>query len=346
MIRSLALDPYLAGKEITIIPGLAWLDKKFPGTLSMLLAILLSSVFVSIFIEFVVELLTAPSTYALTGFAEYFEYLVAATIATNLIGAVYFSRATDADLRSINSLDETLLPSFMPKMVVASFFPCLALYVGLFIAASELKHFSSTMAHLASDSEPRLLLAISIYFPLIAAANAIMIATMAAQAKSLTMIAHSIDIDLSQTDIYTRLSSPLVRLLVFVLFFLTIIPLIHLLGEPSIALLLGIFVLVSALGFASLYLYPVWIMRSRIRKAKQQQLVAIGQALQGDRDALESLTEALGHAPQKTDLLIMQMFVESRWEWPIASHVQKLMLFGILPPLSWAMAATVENLLY
>ena len=46
------------------------------------------------------------------------------------------------------------------------------------------------------------------------------------------------------------------------------------------------------------------------------------------------------------DLLTHQMFVESRWEWPIASHLQKLILFGLLPPLTWVLAATIEYALY
>jgi hypothetical protein len=34
------------------------------------------------------------------------------------------------------------------------------------------------------------------------------------------------------------------------------------------------------------------------------------------------------------------------WEWPIAAHVQKLILFGLLPPLTWMLAATIENNIY
>jgi hypothetical protein len=46
------------------------------------------------------------------------------------------------------------------------------------------------------------------------------------------------------------------------------------------------------------------------------------------------------------DLLMHQMFIESRWEWPIASHVQKLILFGLLPHLTWVVAAMIENAMY
>jgi hypothetical protein len=70
-------------------------------------------------------------------------------------------------------------------------------------------------------------------------------------------------------------------------------------------------------------------------------------ALRGDDNAMSKLSIQGRGAPTTTvDLLMHQMFIESRWEWPIAAHVQKLVLFGLLPPLAWVLAAMIENAMY
>ena len=32
--------------------------------------------------------------------------------------------------------------------------------------------------------------------------------------------------------------------------------------------------------------------------------------------------------------------------WPLGGYVQRIVLFGLLPPITWVMAAAVENLLF
>ena len=96
-----------------------------------------------------------------------------------------------------------------------------------------------------------------------------------------------------------------------------------------------------ALGYA----VPIFILRNRIRDRKQAILQTIHQAHKGEHGAIEQLVASSDVLPLP-DLLTQQMFVESRWEWPIAPHVQKLLFFGMLPPLTWIMAAVVENLMF
>ena len=40
------------------------------------------------------------------------------------------------------------------------------------------------------------------------------------------------------------------------------------------------------------------------------------------------------------------MYYEDRikaiWEWPFELHVRRLVIFGLLPPLTWVLAAGVE----
>ena len=40
------------------------------------------------------------------------------------------------------------------------------------------------------------------------------------------------------------------------------------------------------------------------------------------------------------------MFIDSCWEWPIESHVQKLILFGGAAATTRVLAAVIENTLY
>ena len=71
------------------------------------------------------------------------------------------------------------------------------------------------------------------------------------------------------------------------------------------------------------------------------------QALEGDDDAINAARIRRQGVPLSIgDLLTHQMFVESRWEWPIASHVHQLILFGLFAPCAWALAATIEYALY
>ena len=109
--------------------------------------------------------------------------------------------------------------------------------------------------------------------------------------------------------------------------------------------------LVSILGLVFpiflLYAYPILILRNRIRDEKQRELNIVFQSLQGNDEAIKAISiQGRGVPISTSDLLTHQMFLESRWEWPIASHVQKLILFGLLPPLTWVLAATIENALY
>ncbi len=101
--------------------------------------------------------------------------------------------------------------------------------------------------------------------------------------------------------------------------------------------LMGLFVL--------FYFYPVLVLRNRIRKEKEKELKAVFQSLGSDSANFGSLK--LSATPErKSDLLTLVMFVESRWEWPIASHITKLVLWGLLVPLTWVLSATIENVLY
>lgn len=84
---------------------------------------------------------------------------------------------------------------------------------------------------------------------------------------------------------------------------------------------------------ASFYFIPIMMLRNRIKAEVQKQLRELAETMQ-----------SLSTPEDK--LLIRQMYLESRPQWPLATEVQKVIVFGLLPPLAWIMAAVVENLLY
>ena len=79
----------------------------------------------------------------------------------------------------------------------------------------------------------------------------------------------------------------------------------------------------------------------------QAELNAINRAISGDLSSLKDTAIAKrAEECSLADLLSYRGFVESVWEWPMSTQVTGLVFFGLLPPLSWVMAASVENLLY
>ena len=39
-------------------------------------------------------------------------------------------------------------------------------------------------------------------------------------------------------------------------------------------------------------------------------------------------------------------FLESRSDWPVSGNLRRIALVGLLPPVTWVLAAVVENALY
>jgi len=174
------------------------------------------------------------------------------------------------------------------------------------------------------------------------------------QGICLIHVARHIKIDMLQLNDYSAVANAGVRFFLsyipFLSFFLLVI---FLKNEETEALAIAFnlrLIMVSglvAVVLLLLYGYPVWILRNRIRNQKIVDLAQVTRALRGDRGAANSIViQGLGKPTTTSDLLTHQMFLESRWEWPIASHVQKLILFGLLPPLTWVMAAIIENSMY
>ena len=171
------------------------------------------------------------------------------------------------------------------------------------------------------------------------------------QVTSLSHAARHIRIDSLQLNDYAAIANPGVRIFLCAIPILTIFPLMMMnVDDPEDAdFMMRVSLMMVLLVVAVLlpYVYPIWILRNRIRDKKIVEMGQITLALRGDDDAMSKISIQGRGAPTTTvDLLMHQMFIESRWEWPIASHLQKLILFGLLPPLTWVVAAMIENAMH
>jgi hypothetical protein len=169
-----------------------------------------------------------------------------------------------------------------------------------------------------------------------------------AQVRVLMEVARSIHVDLLQLDGYTAIAAPFMRYLMIVLFTFSGLGPALLIGSPELTrgawMVMGVF-LTLFVPVRCAYFLPVLVLRNRIRDEKRTLLKGLRAARLGEAPPPElSISEVPG-VPQP-DLLTQQLFVESRWEWPVATHIQKLALVGMLPPLSWPAAALMEQLLF
>ena len=194
-----------------------------------------------------------------------------------------------------------------------------------------------------------------IYYPLALVnglAGGVLFSILITQTLSLKKAARQMKVDLLRLSHYSAIANPIVRgILLLLAGFSLFPPLILFADDPTLSTAMAFVALVSILGLVFpiflLYAYPILILRNRIRDEKQRELNIVFQSLQGNDEAIKAISiQGRGVPISTSDLLTHQMFLESRWEWPIASHVQKLILFGLLPPLTWVLAATIENALY
>jgi len=92
----------------------------------------------------------------------------------------------------------------------------------------------------------------------------------------------------------------------------------------------------------SLYLFPYNRFRKRMRSRKSQELNCVSAALDGNLRALDHSLLKDELSPSKIDLLYYQDRIRSIKEWPFTDRIRALVLFGILPPLTWVVAALIE----
>lgn len=82
-----------------------------------------------------------------------------------------------------------------------------------------------------------------------------------------------------------------------------------------------------------------------MRSRKMQELNCVSAALSGNLQALDHSLLREETTLSKIDLLYYQDRIRAIKEWPFTDRIRALVLFGILPPLTWVIAALIQIVL-
>lgn len=159
-----------------------------------------------------------------------------------------------------------------------------------------------------------------------------------------------IRVDLLHADFYSTLANSMVRHVGLYIFGVCIISLSYIVfteGELSVGEMMLIMMpwYLPGLIIISLYIIPFNHFKKRMRSRKMQELNSITAALGGNMKALGQTLLKDEANVSKIDLLYYQDRISAIREWPFTDRIRALVLFGILPPLTWVIAALIEILI-
>ena len=88
---------------------------------------------------------------------------------------------------------------------------------------------------------------------------------------------------------------------------------------------------------------PLFIMKSRISLAKKMEINLIRTVLRGETTNVNDsqFGERLATF-SPADLMYYEDRINAIWEWPFEAQIRRFIFFGLLPPLTWVLAALVE----
>ncbi len=168
------------------------------------------------------------------------------------------------------------------------------------------------------------------------------------QLAALIQIVKIIRIDLLETEFYSSLANAMLRFVGLYIFGLCIITMSFLVfteGEDDAPRMLVIMMpwYLPGIVLLGVYLVPYNIFRKRISVLKNLELNRVAEALKGNKELLAgSLISDDMDRLTTIDLLYYQELIRNVREWPFTHRIRRLVLFGILPPLTWVFAAFVE----
>ena len=100
---------------------------------------------------------------------------------------------------------------------------------------------------------------------------------------------------------------------------------------------------VRAIATSAVLFIPLYVIYKRISAAKVQELSNIDRGLAGEEGALSgSMIGDQAAAMTAFELLQYKELVHRMWVWPIGPQIQKIVLIGLVPPVTWVLAALVE----
>ncbi len=259
--------------------------------------------------------------------------------------ALYFVRNNVADMVALTK-DHPALTDLLNSIVLTRFFQLglllilITTYYGAFITV-EFNMFPERTLPERWQRITGTLVPATLYFvatPILTLGAWLFTAVVLQQHLMLMRLARQLPIRISQLINYQPISNPFVRMVIVFSLMSTLFPVVLLTSDvvPTEAVVMASFSFGSFLVISSLYFAPVVVLRNRIRDVANKAQLALAQDM-----AATDLTEV-----EHDRLMMRQMYLESRWEWPIASNVQRIIVFGLLPPAAWVMAAIVENVLF
>ncbi len=166
-------------------------------------------------------------------------------------------------------------------------------------------------------------------------------------------LSQRVRIELLNVDVYTPLILPSLYLMIWTLLSLSAFGCMYILMPPEIWEPLEHIVRLCAIGsavtpiYAALFFIPVIRLQRRIAAEKARQLDTVNLAIAGDASALQDTWIArCAESHSLADLYAHRAFVDGVWTWPISAQLGRIGFFVLLPPITWVMAAFVENLMF
>jgi hypothetical protein len=160
-----------------------------------------------------------------------------------------------------------------------------------------------------------------------------------------TDLARIVDLDLLDLDHQSIFADPPVRVFIMgMIIVASTVPALAL-GFEGVTVLVYFsltLIVVSFLILIGALIYPVTIIHDRIRTLKTNELSLINAIYLGDSSAQQYLRITQVELGYKPDLLIYEEKIRRIWTWPVASNIQRVVLFGLLPITTWVLAALVE----
>lgn len=90
---------------------------------------------------------------------------------------------------------------------------------------------------------------------------------------------------------------------------------------------------------------PILVLQRRIEKNIQTSRMEVVNLLEGDGKSIADKTGTLS-ADSEAGLLARLGYIDSLSSWPVGSQLKRFVLFVLLPPFTWAMAAMLEFLMF
>ncbi len=185
-------------------------------------------------------------------------------------------------------------------------------------------------------------------FPLNLIFSGFLLASTYSSIRYIWHVASEVPIHLFRLASYACIAEPVMLVLGAFSVILSILgAMFMLVGEASglrqgLELMLSLVVAIG-LPFSFAVVAPVLILQRRIENVIQARRLEVVKLLEA-----ESLGSSNESSPRVTEtaLLARLSHLDSMSTWPVGSQLKRFALFIILPPFTWVMAATLENLMF